>query len=234
MTTAETLIHVVYDLEIKCLAFQGVVEILFGNIGINFFLPFFLQFAAFCLSIIRYFLILVHLYVESYVADFGFIIPTIAWIWAWKKYIKTLYYVTWLQNQKLKFLNSVLVKYIWPQIRKFSGQYISYFKAYHNIVRSYINVNYGSLGNIQKTKPEDRRKILSKEWVDWLQEKTLLDPTPVNLDKLFPFSSIVKFIHTFFIYMAHTFKFGNRKQTYFRNYFNAKRRYNNWIWKWRK
>lgn len=47
-------------------------------------------------------------------------------------------------------------------------------------------------------------------------------------------SKIVEFIHTMFIYVPVAFKFGNRKQTYFRNYFNSKKRYNNWIWKWRK
>jgi|688.fasta_scaffold01794_10 hypothetical protein len=47
-------------------------------------------------------------------------------------------------------------------------------------------------------------------------------------------SRTIEFIYTFFLFMPYTFKFGNRKQSYFRNYFNSKRRHNNWIWKWRK
>jgi hypothetical protein len=48
------------------------------------------------------------------------------------------------------------------------------------------------------------------------------------------FFKTVEFVHTTFLYIPYAFKFGNRKQTYFRNYFNSKKKHTNWVWKWRK
>lgn len=45
---------------------------------------------------------------------------------------------------------------------------------------------------------------------------------------------ILEFLCSVFSYTPYAFKYGNRKQSYFRNFFNSRKKYNNWIWKWRK
>lgn len=55
-----------------------------------------------------------------------------------------------------------------------------------------------------------------------------------SLSTLVKMPKILEFVHNAFLYMPHAFKYGNRKQSYFRNFFNSKKKYNNWIWKWRK
>ena len=156
------------------------------------------------------------------------------WIVVWKNNIKTLYYIEWLRTKKGQITNSYFVTVTWPAWKLWLGQYISYYSAYKNINKNSIDIKYKSLGDVQKTKPEDRIKILPKGLIDWLNSGCEEPVKPVNWNKIFPLAAIVKFIYTFFVYLPTAFKFGHRKQSYFRNYFNAKRRFNNWIWKWRK
>lgn len=48
-----------------------------------------------------------------------------------------------------------------------------------------------------------------------------------SLSTLVKMPKILEFIHNAFLYMPHAFKYGNRKQSYFRNFFNSKKKYNN-------
>lgn len=198
MKSVEWLIEILEKLEIHMYTKQVVVEIVFDYTGFSFMLVSYYQFIVSCLAISRVVINVIYITLLPFIWEFWIIIPFIGWIFFWYSYIRNWKYIIWLKSLKKGLLSSYFIVHEWPEWRTFLYQYFSYYAAYANLFKNYINLQYSSL-------------VLSNK-----------------------ISNTVEFVHTMFLYVPIAFKFGNRKQTYFRNYFNAKKRYNNWIWKWRK
>ena len=168
--------------------------------------------------------------VLPFIWEFSLYILLWLWFMFWLKFIKTLRYRAWFSNLMSLFLNSNFITTTVPKVKKVVYLYLSYFSAYKKIVRSNIDINYSFFSSILKRNPNVKPfGFVSEEFKNWLRVR-------FNFGSLKPvkWESVVKFIHKTLIFIPNPFKFGNRKQAYFKNYFNSKKRYNNWIWKWRK
>lgn len=116
-----------------------------------------------------------------------------------------------------------------PSVKKVVYLYLSYFSAYKKIVRSNIDVNYSFFSSILKRNPNVKPfEFVSEDFKNFIRAKyKFVSLKPVRWEKGIKFDKIIYFIHKTLIFIPNSFKFGNRKQAYFKNYFNAKKRYNN-------
>lgn len=234
MKSVEFVIDLLHKIEVHAYTQQLLVEIVFDYTGFSFMLTSYYQFVVFCASFFRVIINTAYISMLPFIWEFWIILPFLGWLYFWYHYIRTLKYIIWLKGLKNKILSSTFIVHVWPKWRVVIYQYTSYYTSYTKIFKNYINLHYPSLGSVVKVSSENKWKILTPSARDLLDSWNKFPLKNVNWHRLLPLAKIVEFTYTIFVYMPYAFKFGNRKQSYFRNYFNAKKRYNNWIWKWRK
>lgn len=223
------------NIELNLCITRLLVELQDDNSGTSLLVYVFCLFSERLINFTWFTLVTINMNVLPFIWEF--LIYFLFWLWFmfWLKFIKTLRYITWFNNLKSLFLNSYFVVITLPIIKNFVYLYLSYLLSYNKIVRRNIDVNYSFFSSILKRNPSSEPfKFVSDDFKDWLKVKFnfgLLKP--VKWEKVVKFDKIIHFIHKTLVFTPHAFKFGNRKQAYFKNYFNSKKRYNNWIWKWR-
>lgn len=224
MNSVEKVIDLLYEIEVYAYIQQLLVEIVFDYTGFSFMLTSYYQFVVFCASFFRVIINTAYISMLPIIWEFWITLPFFCWVYIWYYYIRTLKHIILFKRLKFMFLSSNFVTRTWPSWRLVIYQYLYYFTSYTKIFKNYINLNFPSLSANTGIFSKKARGSLTSSTFDRLHK--------IKWGGIS--ASIVEFIHTTFVYMPYAFKFGNRKQSYFRNYFNAKKRYNNWLWKWRK